>query len=326
MDELSGYIPGEFEDANGRVIRRLSLRPHLDPHGQHNFVHAFDNPEQSFTVLPGTFRTQKVVTLPKSGPVRTETSTWYETSGAADERPDAWDWYAYSALVDAEVELGLWARARSRVEWARSHLARDSSPGLQYGYAAMLAAYVSKAGRWEEAAAFAMPLLDLERGSPNPVSCADQRPPFDVFARILTHALLAEAALRAGDPGGAEGHAHDIEAEVDETRPWAEGLRLATPRLRSMAYVAEVRARGATSGGASARRPRLLPHGARTVGRGPVGRRKTEGGAGAVRAGPGAPAVSQRFTLGGGAGRGGRRRSCRSGGALRVACGAVAGR
>jgi tetratricopeptide (TPR) repeat protein len=242
MDDLVGFRPSVRRGKKGLIVEEAD-RPRLDPHGQHQLVHAFDNPEQSFEVLPGAFRTRTSVVTRRGKPAKTTTRTWFSTNGAPDERPDAWDWYAYSRLIDAQLELGQWNRATKLLARARAQLAIDGSATLRFGYSTMAKAYLAKTGRWNEAESLAMPLLDWPRDRRPPVSCAEQRPPFDLFARLAAHTLLAEAALRASDPDAAEQHADDIATVVESMEPWAERAGLTAPSLRSSAYGAEIRAR-----------------------------------------------------------------------------------
>jgi tetratricopeptide (TPR) repeat protein len=248
------HVEGQME-AGAVALGVLQRRPD-HPGAAHYAIHAFDSREHAVLALPAARVYARIApaaghalhmpshtfvhlgmwsdVVPSNERAFAASVAWERSRGHTSS---TFDWHAHAWLVAALLELGQYGRARHVIEVGRAMLvtAEDDTALHRAGYADEVAAYIMHTERWKEADDLLRPVFAATRDEPaaaGSMACADHapggsgafRPPLALFARLVSNAVRAEAALQMGDFATAKKRVADHKAVRAQVTPWVKTL------------------------------------------------------------------------------------------------------
>jgi tetratricopeptide (TPR) repeat protein len=248
------HIEGQME-AGAIALGVLQRRPD-HPGAAHYAIHAFDSREHAILALPAARMYARIA--PAAGHALHMPSHTFVHLGiwrdvvSSNERAFAasvqwersrghtsstFDWHAHAWLVAALLEVGQYGRAKQVIEEGRAMLvaAKDDTALHRADYADEVAAYVMHTERWKEADDLLLPVfaaMSDESATAESTACAAHAPggsgafrlPLALLARLIGHAVRAEAALQMGDFATAKKRVADHKAVRAQVAPWVKTL------------------------------------------------------------------------------------------------------
>jgi tetratricopeptide (TPR) repeat protein len=240
----------------GAIALGVLQRRSDHPGAAHYAIHAFDSREHAILALPAARLYARIApdaghalhmpshtfvhlgmwrdVVPSNERAFAASAAWERSRGQTSGK---YDWHAHSWLVAALLELGQYARAKTTIEEGRAILvaAKGDAALHRAAYADEIAAYVMHTERWKEADELLAPVFAPTSDEPaaaGSMACAAHapggsgafRPPLALFARLIGHAVRAEAALQMGDVATAKKRVADHKAVRAQIAPWAKTL------------------------------------------------------------------------------------------------------
>jgi tetratricopeptide (TPR) repeat protein len=275
-----GYDPTHVREQMeaGNIALDVLRRQPNHPGAAHYVIHSFDSPDHAILALDAARTYARIApagghaqhmpshtfvhlgmwreVVPSNERAWASSVEWEKSRGHSAGK---YDWHSYSWLVDANLQLGHFTRARQLVDDARALvISTKDEYGAQIrgAYIDMVTDYVITTGRWSDVEALVAPVFAPvidEGGAGGAVACASHAPagggevrlPYALYARQSAEWLRAEAAIRAGDKKTAEARIADMRAVRAQIQPWMKMVAPSTGKrwdVREEALLARARA------------------------------------------------------------------------------------